>query len=97
MSSVFKQSDVIQEERANYIFDKTGRRYKQQIISLNLKRLGLPRKVIPYRYSQQKALMAEYWKFITETVPSLPPHRLLSLDETGFSTNLALRHGYAPT
>ncbi|CAG8802687.1 17592_t:CDS:2, partial [Racocetra fulgida] len=29
-------------------------------------------------------------------VPNLPPHRLLSLDETGFSLNMAPRFGYAP-
>ena len=60
MSSVFKEPRTTQEERANYIHKKTGRQYSQQIISLNLKRLGLPRKVIPYRYSQQKVLMFEY-------------------------------------
>lgn len=41
--------------------------------------------------------MERYWKFVNETIPSLPSHRLLALDESGFATNLALRHGYAPT
>lgn len=93
---VYNYPRVIQQERSDYILDKTGRRYSQQIISLVLKKLGLPRKVIPYRYSKQKNLMLEFWKFVNEIVPSLPPHRLLSLDETSFSLNMAFRYGYAP-
>ena len=91
MHHVFKYPKVFQQERSDYIFEKTGRRYSQQIISLVLKKLGIHRKVIPYRYSKQKILMAEYWKFVSETVPNLPPHRLLSLDESGFSTTTIQR------
>ncbi|CAG8523045.1 7145_t:CDS:2, partial [Cetraspora pellucida] len=71
---IYNYSLVFQQERSDYILEKTGHRYSQQVISLALKRLGLPRKV----------------------VPNLPPHRLLSLDETGFSLNMVPRFGYAP-
>ncbi|WNE40807.1 MAG: hypothetical protein mread185_000264 [Mycoplasmataceae bacterium] len=94
---VFKCPKLFQQERIDYIFAKTDQSYSQQVISLNLKRLGLHRKVIPYYYTQQKALMYEYWKFVSEIIPNLPPHLLLALDESGFSTNLGLRYGYAPT
>src|SRR6185312_6614607 len=48
---VYNYPRIIQQERSDYILGKTSRRYSQQIISLVLKKLGLPRKVIPYRYS----------------------------------------------
>ena len=92
---VFNYPIVTQQERSDYIFEKSGRRYSQQVISLTLKRFGFSRKVVPYSYSKQKKLMVEFWKFVNEIVPKLPQHRLLSLDESNFPLNLALRYGYA--
>jgi hypothetical protein len=45
---------------ADYVFQKTGRQYSQQIISITLKKHGITRKVIPYRHPKQKALMPQF-------------------------------------
>jgi hypothetical protein len=57
---VFNYPIVTQQERSDYIFEKSGRRYSQQVISLTLKRFGFSRKVVPYSYSKQKKLMVEF-------------------------------------
>ncbi len=91
---VFKHPTATQQERADYLFDQTGRSFSQQIVSLALRRIGITYQVIPYRYSKQKALLPQLWEFIQMIKPLLQSQYLLAADESGFSLNLAPRRGW---
>lgn len=92
-SHIFEYNTAIQQERANYISKKIGKKVRQQTISLLLKKLGITRKKLTYHYIQldeakAKAFNEEIKKLLKEFI-------FISLDECSFYPNLDPRFGYS--
>jgi DNA-binding transcriptional regulator YiaG len=85
-----------QKKTVKYLYRKTGILFERSTISRVTKKIEFSRKKIPYRYSKQKELMPEFWKFIKRMQPLLKTSCLLAFDESGFPLNMAPTWGYAP-
>jgi|ERR1043166_4992623 hypothetical protein len=85
-----------QRKTVEYLYKATGILFHRSTISRAIKEIEFSRKKIPYRYSKQKELMPQFWKFIKKIKLLLKIPYLLATDESGFPLNLALPYGYAP-
>jgi hypothetical protein len=89
----FQENTATQQERANYIYQKTGIELHRSTISRLLKRLGITRKKLTYHYTQLDEEKAR--TFNEEIKQLLKSYVFMALDECSFYPNLDPRFGYS--